>query len=110
MWVAARAILHLGPQPQEELVRRLRPADLTSGEGKALQSAIAVGLDLGLFEFGETAVPQLELGKALGAGEAWFDEFAAFASVARRLVMSQAERDPGARCDVASALPWLLSR
>ena len=110
MWVAARHLREFGPNVESDVFTALRPPQLTRGEGSALRSSISIACDLGLLVRGAEAIPTLSLGEKLAEDVAWVDTFDAFASVARRLLMSQASVSPDDRSDVANGVVWLTSR
>lgn len=110
MWVVARHLSTAGPAAEAELVAALRPPQLTSGEGLALKSSLSIGTDLGVFFRGEEATPRYDVGDALKDSTEWFDQFDGLAHLVRALLVSQADRPPEQRSDVAVAVAWLLSR
>ena len=94
----------------DDLFAVLRPKELTSGAGEALTSSVLIGVDLGIFHSGEEAQPKMYLAQVLENDSHWFDLFDGFASLVRHQIMLQSDRTPDERCDVGTAVSWLLSR
>lgn len=110
MWVVARHLEHFGPATEAELMSRLRPPQMTEGEGFALKGSVKVGEDLGLFDLGAQAKPKYRNCLALSEGRDWFDSFDGFTSVARRLLLLQTSAQVENCSDVATGVSWLISR